>query len=423
MSTQSLGGYDHTQDLVQNAEFLGPDIYRRQIQADVWSRLVKQGNWPDGVGDEATILTYERTLPASVNTWSGINTGSDKFLLPDKTTIPTAKTRRTFGLEHTAIESDPLNVIDTRQSFKFQEQLRNVYENLVENVAYAWKQRWRSQYTEIGDHKIVAYLAPNQQLLEDSSDMPVQSGGSDLDADKVSRLTEGILKRCYRQLLMEGGYKGASGMENGKPIFTLVTSMETSDVLMRESAGNNTVNAFINNNTRVGELLAPLGVERSFNGFYHVVDMHPRRWDYDGGAWVEVPAYIEDTSSYSGKEGSTNRWIMNPAFENAEYEDSYILLTNVMESVVMGPFTGTGKVKFDPVQYRGDFKFLNIEDLSTNPDKTWGLFRAVLGNGAKPISPQYGYTIRHKRVEAGFAMIDADGSSISYPTGSSSASA
>ena len=414
MSTQTLGGYDHTQDLVQNASHIGSDIYRRTINSDVWHRLITQDTWPDGVGDEVTLMTYERTLPASVNTWSGINTGSTKFLVPDKTVVPVAQTTRTFGLEHTAIESDPLNVWSARQSFQWDEQLKNIYQNLVENVAYAWKARLRDQYTAVSDHKMVAYLDAAGRLVESSAAMPVQVDAVDFDEDKVSRLTHGILKRINRQLLMESGYEGASGMENGMPIFTLVTSMETSDVLINEAA---TREVLLQSAGRVSELLSPLGVERSIRGFYHVIDTLPRRWDYtagDPGTWTEVPAYIEDESAYAGKQGDNNRWILNPAFEYAEYEDSYILLSNVFKSVVIPPFTGSGMAKFDAVQYRGDFQFLNIKDLATNPDGTWGVFRAVLGNGAKPIAPQHGYVIRHKRVEAGFTMLDADGVEIAY---------
>jgi hypothetical protein len=45
----------------------------------------------------------------------------------------------------------------------------------------------------------------------------------------------------------------------------------------------------------------------------------------------------------------------------------------------------------------GDFKWLNIQNATDNPDKTIGYFRAVLSSGSKPIRPEWGSVIRHKR--------------------------
>jgi hypothetical protein len=87
----------------------------------------------------------------------------------------------------------------------------------------------------------------------------------------------------------------------------------------------------------------------------------------------------------------------------------------VFESLIPSPITSAGQgTTFDPVSYRGDFRFLNIKDLATNPDGSWGKFRGVLANGAKPVHPEFGYVIRHRRVDANFSMLDADGSAITY---------
>jgi hypothetical protein len=52
---------------------------------------------------------------------------------------------------------------------------------------------------------------------------------------------------------------------------------------------------------------------------------------------------------------------------------------------------------FNPQNYRGEFKWVNIPDRQTNPDGNVGYFRGVVANGARPIFPQYGYAILHKR--------------------------
>lgn len=416
MATQTVNGNDLSHILYEQTGGMSGDIYRRTIDTSVWLKLVKQQTWPDEMGDTLSVLTYERTLPTAANVWSPINNaaGSTKFSIPDATDVETAQTARTFGVDHTAIYSDPIVVNGIRMGYKFKEQLKNVYENLVSNVSLLWKTRFRDQFTSTAQHKIVAYLQTDQAtLVESDTAMPVQNDApANFDESKISRLTQGILNRCYQQLIRDGGSERPMGRENGSPVFTLITSAETSDNIMRQSdIGQN--DAFLQNHSRVSELLAPLGVERSFRGFYHVIDPFPRRWDYTAGAWVEVLAYIEDTSSYAGKQGSVNRDIVNPLFESADYEDSYIFHPEVFESYVPKPLTsgGSGTV-FDPISYRGDFRFLNIKSFEDNPDGSWGKFRGVLSNGAKPVRPELGYVIRHKRADAQFSLIDVDGSDL-----------
>jgi hypothetical protein len=52
---------------------------------------------------------------------------------------------------------------------------------------------------------------------------------------------------------------------------------------------------------------------------------------------------------------------------------------------------------FNPQNYRGEFKWVNILDRQANPDGNVGYFRGVCASGARPIFPQYGYAILHKR--------------------------
>lgn len=425
MATQTVNSYDLTHLLVEEAGRISADIYRRTIDTSVWLKLVKQEAWPDEMGDTISVLTYERTLPGSANTWSPVNSesGSTKYAIPDATTVPVAQTIRTFGLSHTAIESDPIVVNDVRMSFKFKEQLRNIYENLVENVSWLWKTRYRDQFTTLAGHKIVAYMDGYGNLVESASAMPTVVNGANFAPSLISRLTQGILNRIYLQLIRDGGGTNPMGRDNGKPVFALITSAETSENLMRQADINQT-DAFLYNSGRVSELLAPLGVERAFRGFYHIIDPFPRRWSLSGSTWTEVAPYVADTSGYTGKQGSQNRYIVNSAYESALYEDSYVFHMDVFTSMVPKPLTSAGSgTVFDPISYRGDYRFLNIKHRIENPDGSWGYFRGVLANGAKPIHPEWGYVIRHRRVDSQFSLLDVDGDVIPETSYSSSASA
>ena len=120
--------------LVAEAGRIGPDIHRKTLNTSPWLKLVKQSAWPDEMGQELTVLTYERTLPANTLTWSDVTfngsiggggsaTGSGSCLPPSQT-IPFAQSSKTYSLSHTALESPPLCVNDLRYAFRRQEQLR-----------------------------------------------------------------------------------------------------------------------------------------------------------------------------------------------------------------------------------------------------------------------------------------------------------
>jgi len=472
MATQTVNGLNINSILVEEAGRISEDIYRNTIDTSAWLKLVPQGAWPDEMGDTISVLTYERSLPKSVQKWNPVSNAaaSTKYCIPEATAVAAAQTLRTYGLSHTAIESDPICVNDIRMSFRFREQLTNIYANLTENTALLWRDRNRDEYARIAEHKVLAAVAnaTPTRLVESSSSMPQWVNASQ---SNVSRLSQGILDTIYLRLITDGAGQNPMGRENGRPVFTLITSAETSDKIIRESG---TRDDFRYSNA-VNELLKPLGVERSYRGFYHVIDTFPRRYNFvtgtgnasvssgtltlvtanpdltvgsqvyigsnsylvtvktsttvftvtnaDGSAatdqaaaaytaWISVPAYIEDATSWTGKQGSNSRWLVNDAYFTADYEDSFIYHNDVMETLIPKPLTNAGSgVIFDPTTYRGDFKWKNIIDRVENPDGSWGFFRGVLASGSKPKRPQFGYVIRHKRCSA-LSLLDCAGLAI-----------
>ena len=386
--------------LVEETGRISGDIYRRTIDTSPWLKLVKQAAWPNEMGDTLSVLTYERSLPTGTQTWSDISnhTDSTKFCIPDATTVTPAQTTRTYGLAHTAVESAPICVHDVRMGYKFREQLRAIYDNLVENVSWLWKNRYRDQYESLATHHIVATSTTNGgTILREGTTMPVNDGADPLVEDNISRLTQGILDQCYMRLIRDGGGTNAMGRENGRPLFTLITSAETSDNIIRETGTRDDYRY----SPQVNELLKPLGVERSYRGFYHVIDPFPKRFRYDAvpAGWDEKTPYSVE-ASWTGEVGDSNRYTVNSDYESADYEQSYIFHTDVLESLIPTPIGSAGSgVNFNPLTYRGKFDFLNIRDRVENPDGSWGFFRGVLANAAKPVKPQYGFVIMHKRCD------------------------
>jgi hypothetical protein len=93
-----------------------------------------------------------------------------------------------------------------------------------------------------------------------------------------------------------------------------------------------------------------------------------------------------------------NKFDISSAYEGAAYEDSIVFHQDVFTCLVPKPLTSAGSnVTFDPVNYMGDFKWKNIPHATENPDSTIGYFRAILSCGSKPIRPEWGTVIRHRR--------------------------
>lgn len=385
--------------LVRQANLLGPDIHRRTFDTSPWLKLVKKEKWPNGISDTIRVMTYERSLASDTTTWTDVslNDGSGNTCVPAASVISPASSVRSYNLQQKALESDPICVNDVRNAFQFQEQLRLMRDNLTDNISFVWKERFRREYIRLAEHKIIARAG----LPESPSAFPATV--------PTSKLTAGILKRIYAKLVGDGAARdGSVGMANGAPQFVLITSPEASDDIIREDP--------IREDFRYAapsELLKPLGVERPYRGFYHIIDYDLPRYNFVGGAWVEVPRYINQSANLLGVRATEN-----PAYYTAQYEDSIIFVPNVYHAMVPDSITSPGgDVKFDPQAYMGDFKWRNILDRVENPDGNWGYFRAVLQVGSKPIRPEFGYVIRHLRCpddigEQGCVVSPSDSSSV-----------
>lgn len=383
-----MAQYDVDQLLVNESGRIGPDIYKKSLNTSPWLKLVKKGLWPDEMGQTISVMTYQRSLPANSLTWATVDystgTGSGSCI-PSAEVVNFAQTLRTYNLQQTAIESPALCTTDLRFSLKRKEQLSHIFRILQENTAYAWIDRHRDEFTRLAEHKVIATAA----LPESSASFPL--------VVPTSRLTQGILDRFYMKLVRDGAGNNPLGRENGRPQFALITSSEASNSVILDNASIREDYRYSN---KVNELLAPLGVERAYKGFYHIIDDFAPRWDFVGGAWVRRLPYAAVATTQG------NKWDINPLYETAAYEDNFIFHTDVMECLIPAPITSPGgNVKFDPVSFMGDFKWKNIPHKDENPDGTIGYFRGILSSGSKPVFPEWGYVIRTLRCDPSLNLL------------------
>jgi hypothetical protein len=399
--------------LTQEANRIGQDIYKRTLHTSPWMDLIKQSAFPDGMGYTLGTLIYDRALPtttangstlAGSSIWSDIG-GSEAASIATASTLDqiltgakdtnigagTGKGYVAFGrqlkqysLKRATVESPKINVEDLRFAAYRTEQLRAIMDSMTESTKYSWEERYRDEYDKVAGNLVVCLSASS---TTSTSYENTATGGSTVVAPTANGSNK-ILDSIYFKLVRAGAGTNAYGRENARPVFGLICSSELSYALQTEAGFRDDVRY---NNAKVSDLIAPLGIEKSFRGFYHLIDdMAPRfthSTDSGSGTLTRVQPYTATSGIIT----------LNASYETAGYEAAYVLHQDVMESQIPEPITGSNGLTFDPVNYRGKFNWKNIPSVDLNPDGTIGFFRGVLASATKPIKTEFGYVILFKR--------------------------
>lgn len=426
--------------LAEEANRIGQDIYKRTLHTSPWMDLVKQSAFPEGMGYQLTTLVYDRTIPATATSGSGVqgvtwsalgtlNAGGNSFSTSDlnqplkdaaddvqggrgtgssdkRSYVQFSKQLKQYSISRAVIESPRISLEDLRFAAHRQEQLRAILDLLTESSRYTWENRYRDEYEKTSANFVpclasgtpilttVAKLADADNTANDSfeglqvAEIDINSSGAaNADVTPTANISNKILDTLYFQLVRKGAAAESYGKENGRPVFAVVLSSEASYALQTEAGFRDDVRY---NNAKVSELIAPLGVEKSFRGFYHLVDDLAPRFTISGGTVTRVQPYTVSSGVTS----------YNAAYDSADYEAAYIIHPHVMESQIPNPMSGSNGLTFNPVNYRGDFKWTNILNEITNPDGTTGFFRGILASATKPIKTEFGYAILFKRTAA-----------------------
>lgn len=436
--------------LVQEAGRIGSDIHKRTLHTSAWMDLIKQTPFPEGMGYTQQTLIYDRALPttdAAGNSagvaWANIAitetsdtlgtslSGStqpnqplakaaDQFAgdrggdlsnpatdleVSQRSYINFSRKLKPYTLRRANVESPKISLEDLRFAAHRQDQLRAIMDLMTEATSYTWENRYRDEYERLAGNLVSAQTTgsvvsatvdgngdgTSAQAFEDVAvagtlDLTT-SGVGNTDISPDANISNALLDKVYYQNVRKGAGRDAYGRENGRPVFALVCSSEASYALQTEAGFRDDVRY---NAARVSELIAPLGVEKSFRGYYHMVDDLAPRYTIAVGVLTRVLPYTTASGIVAD----------NPAYETAPIEAAFILHSEVMESQIPNPFSGSNGVTFDPCDYKGKFNWLNIRSEDRNPDGTSGFFRGVLASASKPIKTEFGYVILFDRTSA-----------------------
>jgi hypothetical protein len=419
--SQASGTTEIDTILTQEANRIGQDIHRRTLHTTPWMDLLKQTAFPAGMGYTLGTLVYDRALPRTSSdgtalglNWTEVGASEAASLATDSTVeqiligakdrnigpqtgksfISFARQLKQYSLKRAVVESPRINVEDLRFAAYRQEQLRAVMDALTESTRYSWEERNRDEYDRVCANVFVCKTGST--LISSGKEGTATVDAVSVAAAPTANISNKILDSIYFRLVRGGAGANAYGRENARPVFGLVCSSEASYKLISEAGVRDD---YRYNNAKVGELIAPLGIERSHRGFYHLVDDLAPRFaadtDTDGVGADTADGTLNRVFPYTAS--ATGVITPNADYETAPYEAAYVLHQDVMESQIPEPITGASGLTFDPLNYRGKFDWKNIPSVDLNPDGTIGFFRGVLASATKPIKTEFGYVVIFKR--------------------------
>lgn len=386
--------------IVRETGRFGPDIYNRVFNRSPWVKLIRRGVFPEGMGHTISVLTYERTAPTVAEpTWTAmtVNDGDISeggLCLPPAQKVAIAQTIRNYNLSQRLLEGPDFCVENLRFSFQLRDQLEAVIQILSEYAMIEWEIRDRHEYLRLVKWKVTvdSFLTTSTATVAPY-----------FAACPTSILTMGVLNRWRVRLLRDGANMSSLGMANGSPILTLITSAETSEDLIFR-------NPDIRDDLRWGkpnELLAPFGVEKSYRGFYHLIDNYPIRGTCAAGVFTEIAAFTSTVGAYQGTAASRGtKTEVADAWTGAPYEVSFIFDPTVFEQLIPRPITNPHpKFQFNAVNYTGDWRALNIIDRICNPRGTILFHQGLLAAASKPIHPERGAAFLALRCDPSLSLV------------------
>ena len=377
---------DVNNQLQQEAGRIGEMISAKLIATDPWNRLVKQDTFPAGMGESIQTLIQERTtVPnASSTAWEdvGTNDGTGNTCNPTPQVVEFARTLKSYNLQQSAIRSPGFCVNDLRTAWKAEEQLAGEVKVLKENSQWFWGNRYRDEFSRLAGNKVVTDVNDTLAMSTSGSNQAFPASAPRFALD------QGILDQFYLDLSRDAA-EGNYAIVDGEPQYALICSPETSNYLKKQNAD---IRQDLRFSSQVDELIKPFGAAFSYSGFVHLVDRQAPRYTFTGGQFVRVPFFT------TAPAGTGLKAVVNPAYRTAPYEVSFIYNPHVYTSRVAQVITSPGSgLKFDPVNYRGEFMWINNKDNANNILGVNGYFYALFMQGSQPKRTEWGYAIMHLR--------------------------
>lgn len=372
--------------LAETGRYMQQALSRRLSPRGRWRNAIPFEKWQDGMGITHNRIVWERTVPTNDGdewTENAASTGdasSQCDLTPEivefgQSTSAWRKSSRNIRTPWFCLE-------DLRDDHRVKDMLDALQKNLGWITHYVWENRIQDEYERMSEHKIT-----------ENGAMDIEGTAFDGAAPPTSVLTTGTLRQIYEYLMADGaGEEGGIGLgTTGAPVLQLFTDMETMSNLIEQDPEKRM--DFRYNPETAKMLTRAYGMERAYDNYQYVYNPFQPRYDVVDGAYVRVQPFLDPEAATKGKKQRINK-----AYLYAEVATSYVVVKQVFTMETPNAITSPGgRLEFKPVDYMGDFAWLNILDAKCNPRGQKGFFDAIFTSAARPGDTWFGFAIRHLR--------------------------
>lgn len=382
---------------VYNENFINEEIAsRRKVGKRLWIDFIERGTFVDGEGlIRRKEIFHPGFEPAGSSDWDQV----EKYRPEDHEDgahnpcdnsceiVTTGMEEKSYTLYRKCLRTYDLCLQDIRYDWQFTKQVDLQYSNLADISLRMWENFNRARYwkdfsTNLlcidGAAFLASYTLP-ASVAYPSLPNPVGRA--------VGPLTQGHLDLLYQYLARDYADYGVS-YSDGSPDFGLVTSMETSDRLIKQDAT-------LREDFRYGDamsLLKGYGARRMFRNYVHIHDIETPRFNVNGvtGDIVEVAPWVTTNTTVGVRRD------INPAYLTATFELSLILVPGVFKDLIPPVISSLGgATEFDANTYYGEFKWMNHSAPCINEWREVGHYAARYFAAPEP-GTVTGYGILHR---------------------------
>lgn len=406
-------------------EDLGETLYLRASYRSPILGVIPRDVYPNGAGYVRSAFTIGRSEPTSdEETWAAIaainaNNGACVLTYNAVTVGHKENTYKpaAFGIKGPVVCQDELVMNWKSIDFwdKYIQALEKRSKRSIENRLFNGYMQYSSK------------ASCNSSLTwydGDISTQPLTAGPTMTDLDganlPTSLLTQEYLDDTARILNEEGAADGNTNgwitLGNDGPIYPLLIGQEAShNILLNNSELRSDFNASFQGSQEVNPVIKRMGAARVIKNFRHLVTPFPPRWRVTNNLLVRVPTWTMSTSAGDATKGSVA--VINSDWRDAsvaEYEAAVVLNPLCLTEEVLRPVNSAPGMKFNPLNYYGEWEFVSGNDAVLGMDsctgiqdplKKMGRHFAEYRHALKPVYPTFGRLLLFKRCASSFDTV------------------
>lgn len=365
-------------------------IFRRTVRTRPINELMMmhRGAWENGMGVVVSNLTMGRNMPLrpadSRTNVSASDGASVDACTPPIITLKDGQFTQSYQLRHLAEQTKDYCINDIRTSVQFAKQAALRVKELARISAWTWADWFTLDTYEISGHNLT------QQT---GGAWDNGSAGYSTTHPPTATLGMGLLEDIQNQINSEGELPFATDMDTGAAVGHVICSDATFRRVLRDNPTLEQTIRYAWMGTRDDMPTLPGGMEkkkRTFGGYIWHIDQYPRHYNQPGGSG-NAYSRVDPLSEIAVTNGTSQN--LSNDYRFAQFEEVIVWNPNTYRSLAPNYTTPGDGWNFDPHDYVGLFRALNILDKECNPRGDKIFFDAVFSDAAEPLNTNVGYTI------------------------------